>query len=162
MFTGCWICPSNISEMTSAIWDWTYWGWDKMAAISQMTYSSAFPWMKTFEFYKISLKYVPYTPFTQGLRPLCLPCVTTKLDRLPVKAQRRQKGCLGHSGVAQRTFRPRHGRHGHREVLSMFKTVAQSCRKASRSQVAQGRPEEGTRIAVVAESMHKGQPFVDP
>ena len=110
MFTGCWICPSNISEMTSAIWDWTYYGWDKM---------------KTFEFYKISLKYVPYTPFTQGLRPLCLPCATTKLDRSPVKAQRRQKGCLGRSGVAQRTFRPRHGRHGHREVLSMFKTVAQ-------------------------------------
>ena len=27
----------------------THWGWDKMAAISQMTFSSAFPWMKTFE-----------------------------------------------------------------------------------------------------------------
>ena len=40
-------------------------------------------------------------------------------------AQRRQKGCLGRSRVAQRTFRPRHGRHGRREVFSMFKTVAQ-------------------------------------
>ena len=65
------------------------------------------------------------TPFTQGLRPLCLHCATTKLDRSPLKAQRRQKGDLGRSGVAQRTFRPRHGRHGRREVLSMFKAVAQ-------------------------------------
>ena len=28
----------------------TYWGWDKMDAISQTTFSSAFPWMKIFEF----------------------------------------------------------------------------------------------------------------
>ena len=42
-------------------------------------------------------------PFTQGLWPLCLPCATTKLDRSALKAQRRQKGCLGRSGVAQRT-----------------------------------------------------------
>ena len=28
----------------------THWGQGKMAAISQTTYSSAFPWMKTFEF----------------------------------------------------------------------------------------------------------------
>ena len=65
------------------------------------------------------------TPFTQGLRPLCLPCATTKLVRSPLKAERRQNGCLGRSRVAQRTFRHRHGRHGRREVLSMFKTVAQ-------------------------------------
>ena len=48
-----------------------------------------------------------------------------KLARSPLKAQRRPKGCLGFSRVAQRTLRPRHGRHGHHEVLSMFKTVAQ-------------------------------------
>ena len=29
----------------------TYGGWDKMATILQMTYSSAFPWMKTLEFF---------------------------------------------------------------------------------------------------------------
>ena len=29
------------------------------------------------------------TPFTQGLRPLCLPCATTKLTRSPLKAERR-------------------------------------------------------------------------
>ena len=34
-------------------------------------------------------------------------------------------GCHGRSKVAQRMFRLRHGRHGRREVLSMFKTVAQ-------------------------------------
>ena len=28
----------------------TYWGQDKMAAISLMTFSNVFPWMKTFEF----------------------------------------------------------------------------------------------------------------
>ena len=66
-----------------------------------------------------------YTPFTQGLRPLCLPCATTKLARSPLKAEGRPNGCLGHSRVAHRTFTYRHGRHGHREVLSMFKTVAQ-------------------------------------
>ena len=66
-----------------------------------------------------------YTPFTQGLRPLCLPCATTKLARSPLKAEGRPNSCLGRSRVAHRTFRHRHGRHGRREVLSMFKTVAQ-------------------------------------
>ena len=65
------------------------------------------------------------TPFTQGLRPLCLPCATTKLSRSPLKAEGRQNGCIGRSRVVHRTFRHRHGRHGRREVLSMFKTVAQ-------------------------------------
>ena len=64
-------------------------------------------------------------PFTQGLQPLCLPCATTKLARSPLKAEGRPNGCLGRSRVAHRTFRHRHGRHGHREVLSMFKPVAQ-------------------------------------
>ena len=65
------------------------------------------------------------TPFTQGLRPFCLHCATTKLARSPLKAERKQNGCLGRSMVVHRTFRHRHGRHGRREVLSMFKTVAQ-------------------------------------
>ena len=65
------------------------------------------------------------TPFKQGLWPLCLPCATTKLARSPLKAEGRPNGCLGRSRVAHRTFRHRHGRHGRREVLSMFKTVAQ-------------------------------------
>ena len=65
------------------------------------------------------------TPFTQGLRLLCLPCATTKLARSPLKAEGRPNGCLGRSSVAHRSFRHRHGRHGRREVLSMFKTVAQ-------------------------------------
>ena len=42
-----------------------------------------------------------------------------------------ERGCLGRSRVAQRTFRHRHGRHGRREVLSMFKTVAQSSPRKS-------------------------------
>ena len=69
--------------------------------------------------------YIVYNPFTQGMRPLCLPCTTTKLARSPLKAQRRPKVCHGHSRMAQRTFRPRHGCHGRCEVLSMFKTVTQ-------------------------------------
>ena len=43
------------------------------------------------------------TPFTQGLRPLCLPCATTKLARSPLKAEGRPNGCLGRSRVAHRT-----------------------------------------------------------
>ena len=70
----------------------------------------------------VTCLYPLYTPFTQGLGPLCLPCATIKLSRSPLKAQRRQKGCLGRSRVALRTFQPRQGR---REILSMFKTVAQ-------------------------------------
>ena len=87
------------------------------------------------------------TPFTQGLRPLCLPCATTKLARLPLKAQRRPRGCLGHSGVAQRTLKPRHGCHGRREVLSMFKTVAQ---RSSRRLVAHRSLKGGRRKAYVS------------
>ena len=59
------------------------------------------------------------------MQPLCLPCATTKLARSPLKAERRPIGCLGRSRVVHRTFRHRHGCHGRREVLSMFKTVAQ-------------------------------------
>ena len=64
-------------------------------------------------------------PLYAGLWPLCLPCATTKLARSPLKAEGRPNGCLGRSRVAHRTFRHRHGRHGRREVLSMFKTGAQ-------------------------------------
>ena len=65
------------------------------------------------------------TPFTQSLRPLCLPCATIKLTRLPLDAQRRQHGCLSRSKVVHRTFNNRHGRHGRHQVLSVFKTVAE-------------------------------------
>ena len=37
----------------------TLWGWDKMDAISQTPFWSAFHWMKTWILNKISLKYVP-------------------------------------------------------------------------------------------------------
>ena len=90
------------------------------------------PWTGSWEriayFDVVSEKWVAHffnTPFTQGLRPLCLPCATTKLSRSLLKAEGRQNGCLGRSRVVHRTFRHRHGRHGRREVLSMFKTVAQ-------------------------------------
>ena len=70
-----------------------------------------------------------------------------------------------------RRFRHRHGRHGRREFLNMFKTVAQ---RSPRRLVAQrwlkgGRREAqalpwlqkgGTRIAVVAEWRHNGRPMV--
>ena len=55
------------------------------------------------------------TPFTLGLRPLCLPWATTKLARSPLKAEKRPDDCLGRSGKVHRTFRQRHGRHGRRK-----------------------------------------------
>ena len=39
----------------------THWGWDKMDAISQTTFSSAFSWMKMFEF-RLKLTFVPKGP----------------------------------------------------------------------------------------------------
>ena len=81
------------------------------------------------------------TPFTQGLRPLCLHCATTKLARSPLKVERRQNGCLGRSMVVPRTFIHRHGR---REVLSMFKTVAQ---RSPRRSVTHRSLEGGRRKA---------------
>ena len=39
----------------------------------------------------------PNTPFTRGMRPFWLHCATTKLVRSPLKAERRQNGCLGRS-----------------------------------------------------------------
>ena len=98
-------------------------------------------------------RFFAYIPFTQGLRPLGLPCATTKLARSPLKAEGRPNGCHGRSRVAHRTFRHRHGRHGRhgrREVLSMFKTIAQ---RSLRRSVAQRRQDEGTHIAVIAEWM---------
>ena len=127
----------------------THWGRAKMAAIFQTTFSNGFSLMKMYLlqlkfhwnlFLRIQLTIFQHwsapshylnqwwlvnTPFTQGLRPLCLPCATTKLSRSPLKAEGRQNDCLGRSRVVHRTFRHRHGRHGRREVLSMFKTVAQ-------------------------------------
>ena len=61
-------------------------------------------------------------PFTQSLRPLCLPRATIKLTRSPLDVQRRQHGWLGRSQVVNRTFNNRHGRH---QVLNVFKTVAE-------------------------------------
>ena len=91
-----------------------------------------------------SLCRIGNNPFTQGLRPFCLHCATTKLARSPLKAGRRQNGCLGRSMVVHRTFRHRHGRHGRREVLSMFKTVAQ---RSPRRSVAHRSVEWGRRKA---------------
>ena len=93
------------------------------------------------------------TPFTQGLRPVCLPCAIAKLTRSPLKAQRRRKGCRGRSRVAQRTSRSRHGRHGRREVLSMFKTVAQ---RSPRRPVAHRSLKGGRRKAHASPWSHKG------
>ena len=63
------------------------------------------------------------TPFTQSLRPLCLPRATIKLTRSPLDAQRRQHGCPGHSEVVHKTFNNRHRCHGRHQVLNVFKTV---------------------------------------
>ena len=60
--------------------------------------------------------------------PLC----DHKRVRSPLKAERRPNVCLGRSRVVHSTFRHRHGRHGRREVLSMFKQ-SQKGRRGDRS-----------------------------
>ena len=41
----------------------THWGWDKIAAIFQTTFSNEFSWMKVYKFWlKISLRFVPKGP----------------------------------------------------------------------------------------------------
>ena len=41
----------------------SHWGWNKMAAVFQMTFSNAFSWISVYEFQsKISLKFVPKVP----------------------------------------------------------------------------------------------------
>ena len=84
--------------------------------------------------------------YTQGLRPLCLPCSTTILARSPLKAEGRPNDCRGRSRVVHRTFRHLHGRHGRREILSMFKTVAQ---RSPRRSVAHRSLKEGRMSTVV-------------
>ena len=66
-------------------------------------------------------------PLLHGGCDLCAPLCDHKL----AWSQLKHKGCLGRSRVAQRTFRPRPGRHGRREVLSMFKTVTQRSQRRS-------------------------------
>ena len=50
-------------------------------------------------------------PFTQELRPSCLPCTTTNWPGRRCR-HKEAEGLPGRSRVAQRTFRPHHGRHG--------------------------------------------------
>ena len=101
--------------------------------------------------------HLPNTPFTQGLRPLCLPCATTNLARSPLKVQRRPNGCLGRSRVVHRTLKHRHGRHGRREVLSMFKTVAQ---RSPRRSVARRSLKRGRRKAHASPLWQNGRTVV--
>ena len=50
--------PHCQKPQISHIW-LTHWGWDKMDAIFQTTFSNGFSWMKMYEFFiKISLKFV--------------------------------------------------------------------------------------------------------
>ena len=59
--------------LTCHLWGWarggfwedimlTHWGWDRMAAIFQTTFSDAFSWMKIFKFRLGLLKFVPKSP----------------------------------------------------------------------------------------------------
>ena len=120
----------------------------------------------------VRVAYCRLCPLYTGWRSLCLPCATIKFARSSLEAQRRQNGCLGRSKVVHRRFRHRHGRHGRRGFLNMFKTVAQ---RSPRRLVAQrwlkgGRREAqtlpwlqkgGTSIAVFAEGRHNGRQVID-
>ena len=97
------------------------------------------------------------TPFTQGLRPFCLPCATIKLVRSSLEAQRRQNGRLGRSMVAHRMLKHRNGRHGRCEVFDMFKTVAQ--RSPSRM-VAERSLTGGRAEAQGSPGLQKGRTIV--
>ena len=92
-----------------------------------------------------------------GDRPLCLPCATIKFARSSLEAQRRQNGCLGRSKMVHRRFRHRHGRHGRREFLNMFKTVAQ---RSPRRFVAQMWFKGGRREAQALPWLQNGGPMV--
>ena len=63
--------------------------------------------------------------------PLCLHFVTINLVRSSTEAQRKRSGCLGRSKMAHVVFRHRHGRHDRREVLGVFKRVAQRSSKVA-------------------------------
>ena len=109
-----------------------------------------------------SVKPLCNTPITQGPWPLCLSCVTTKLARSLLKAERRPNGCLGGSRVVHRMFRHRHGHHGHREVLNMFKTVTQRSQPLSHhgDGFASNLPPFGgfaTTAALIIQGRHWGQ-----
>ena len=77
----------------------------------------------------IAMQYKQYltanTPFTQSLRPPCLPRATIKVTRSSLDTQRRHHGCIGRSKVVHRTFNSRHGRRGRHQVLNVFKTAAE-------------------------------------
>ena len=98
------------------------------------------------------------TPFTQSLRPLCLPRATIQLTRSPLNAQRRQHGCLDRSKVVHRTFNNRHGRHGRHQVLNVFKTVAEG---SARRLVAQRSLKWGRGDAAASPWLQDGCTMVD-
>ena len=59
----CVMCGSSaVTHVKYRCGHLTHWGWDKMDAISQKTFSSAFSWMKVKIPIKISLKFVPKGP----------------------------------------------------------------------------------------------------
>ena len=106
---------------------------------------------------------VSNAPFTQGLRVLWFPCATTKPARSPLKALRRPKDCLGRSGMAQRTFKPRHGRHGRRELLRMFKTVVQrSLRRSVNDRSCKGGRRKAHTSPWSQNGYTGGRSLVDP
>ena len=96
-------------------------------------------------------------PLYTGWRSLCLPCATIKFARSSLEAQRRQNGCLGRSKVVHRRFRHHHGRHGRREFLNMFKTVAQ---RSPRRLVAQRWLKGGRREAQALPWLQNGGTMV--
>ena len=123
------------------------------------TYTNNFPTFVVIQ--NLTVLYCSLIPFLHR-GPLCLPCAATKLARSQLKAQRRPKGYLGRSRVAQRTFRPRHGRHGRREVLSMFKQLYKGHRRGrwltGRSTEAGGRHTHRSGRRMNAQGSAIGRP----
>ena len=72
----------------------TYWDWTKGPTLCRRHFQMHFLNENVRISIQLSPKFVPYTPFTRGLRPVCLPWATSKLARSLLKTQRRPKGCL--------------------------------------------------------------------
>ena len=72
----------------------TYWDWTKGPTLCRRHFQMHFLNENVRISIQLSPKFVPYTPFTRGLRPLCLPWATNKLARSLLKTQRRPKGRL--------------------------------------------------------------------
>ena len=110
-----------------------------------------------------ALRCIDYSPFTRGLRDLCASLLRPKTGQVAVEGRREAerlpwsfKG--GTRGVHTSPWTP-WSPWSFEHVQNSRTKVAE---EVGRSQVAQRRREEGTRIAAITEWMHIGRSLVTP